>query len=161
MFFMDFLKKLLLTTVVIIGCFLGYKYFTRAPETPYVPPVTPSTVIDSIPVANTQGTTIEYVERKTGDNAQVELRTPAPTVVVRANDKEYTMPSTVKETSAFENGQLKIKQETTAKVDVTQVVNEQMEQERKQMKATHKREEYQKTFWGIVGGVTLGMLLNK
>ena len=160
MFFMDLLKKLLLITVVIIVCILGYKYFTRTPETPYVPPVNPSTVIDSIPVAHTQDTTIEYVERATGDNAQVELRTPEPTVVVRANDKEYTMPSTVKETSAFENGQLKIKQETTANIDVTQVVNEQMEQERKQMKATHRREEIQKTFWGIVGGFALGSLMN-
>lgn len=159
MFFMDFLKKLLLITVVIIGCIFGYKYFTRTPEAPYVPPANPSTVIDSIPVAHTQDTTIQYVERQTGDSAQVELRTPAPIVVVRANDKEYTMPSTVKETSAFENGQLKIKQETTANIDVTKVVNEQMEQERKQLKATHKREECQKTFWGIVGGFALGSLM--
>ena len=108
-----------------------------------------------------QETAIQYVERPAGDNAQVELETPVPDVLVRANDKEYKMPSTVKETQAFENGQLKIKQEATTKIDVTQVVNEQMEQERKEIKRKQRIETAQKTFWGVVAGAIIGAVASR
>lgn len=119
------------------------------------------TVIDEIPVAHEQETAIEYVERHAGDNAQVEIETVVPDVVVRANDKEYKMPSTVKETQAFENGQLKIKQEATTKIDVTKVVNEQMEQERKELKRKQRIETTQKTFWGVVAGLIIGAAVSR
>ena len=127
-----------MTVLILTYVFFAYSYFTRSTYVePLVKPV--ATVIDSIPTESTQQTTIGYVERAPNDNAQVTLDTNVPQVVVRANDKEYTMPSTVKESSAFENGQLKIKQESTTKIDVTQVVNEQMEQERKALLAKYNR----------------------
>ena len=147
------LNRILMTVLILTYVFFAYSYFTRSTYVePLVKPV--ATVIDSIPTESTQQTTIGYVERAPNDNAQVALDTNLPQVVVRANDKEYTMPSTVKESSAFENGQLKIKQESTTKIDVTQVVNEQMEQERKLLKAKSQREKVQHTFWGVVGGAT-------
>ena len=119
------------------------------------------TVIDNIPVAHEQETFIQYVERPAGDNAQVEIENVVPDVVVSANDKEYKMPSTVNETQVFENGQFKIKQEATTKIDVTKMVNEQMEQERKEIKRKQRIETAQKTFWGVVAGVIIDAIVSK
>ena len=154
-------KKILLFILIIVVTVFLYSNFVNKKQPAPVTTMQAQNVIDNIPVAHEQETSVQYVERPAGDNAQVDIETAVPDVVVRANDKEYKMPSTVKETQAFENGQLKIKQEATTKIDVTQVVNEQMEQERKEIKRKQRIETAQKTFWGVVAGVIIGAVASR
>lgn len=139
MFFIDIIKKIFIVVLTVAIGIFAFRFFGQEekPAEPAKPPT--QNVISEIPVTHDQQTSISYGARAPDDNAQVDISSKPPAVIVRANDKEYTMPSTVKETAAFENGQLKIKQETTAKIDVTQVVNEQMEQERKALLAKYNR----------------------
>ena len=153
-------KILIIALIIIIGVFL-YNYFTNKNDKNTETTPVRNNVIDTVPVAHEQQTIIKYVERPAGDNAQVDIQNEQPKLIARYNDTEYVVPSTVKETSLLENGQIKINQEATAKIDVTTIVNEQMEQERKQLKKENQRKETQKTFWGIIGGVAIGALMSK
>ncbi|MHC1718473.1 MAG: hypothetical protein AB9883_07450 [Acidaminococcaceae bacterium] len=131
-------KILIIALIVIIGVFL-YNHFTGKSDknTQTIP--ARNTVIDTVPVAHEQQTIIKYVERPADDNAQVDIQNEQPKLIARYNDTEYVVPSTVKETSLLENGQIKINQEATAKIDITAIVKEQMEQERKALLAKSNR----------------------
>ena len=131
-------KILIIALIIIIGVFLYNHFANKNDKNTEATPVR-NNVIDTVPVAHEQQTIIKYVERPAGDNAQVDIQNEQPKLIARYNDTEYVVPSTVKETSLLENGQIKINQEATAKIDVTAIVNEQMEQERKALLAKYNR----------------------
>lgn len=131
-------KILIIALIIIIGVFLYNHFANKSDKNAETIPVR-NTVIDTVPVTHEQQTIIKYVERPAGDNAQVDMHNEQPKLIARYNDTEYVVPSTVKETSLLENGQIKINQEATAKIDVTAIVNEQMEQERKALLAKYNR----------------------
>ena len=168
LFIVDNFKKIFYV-LLVIGIIFAFNYYKN--KDIVNEPVANTTIqtqvekIKDVPVAHNTETVIQYVDRPVNSNAQVAVSTKAPEVIVEANGKEYPIKSDVKENAVMENGQLKIDQKSKAVISVDSIVNEQMAQERKEtqikeqkMQDKHELKEKQKTLWGTVGGILIGVL---
>ena len=139
----------ILSLIFLIGIvYGGYKlcqaYYDKGYAKGYESGITAAVIPEKkepikLPVDSTSNTVIRYVERATDDKAAVDVSMDTPKIIARANGKEYQFEQIATEKQAFEKGQLQIKQASTATVDVTQIVNDQMAQERVELKKKYNK----------------------
>ena len=126
-----------------------------------------------IPVEVKGDTVIQYVEKESPQDADVEITIPAPVVSVSYNNQKTELEGVSNETQKFEKGKLQVEQKTETTLDVTPIVDREVNiavdkqkiedkaeldaavQEEKQKAHKHG----QKTFLGGLGvGVALALL---
>jgi hypothetical protein len=79
-------------------------------------------------------TKIEYVERAANERAQVKIDTAPPQVVARINGQDFAFEGIPGEKHAFEKGQLVIRQESAATIDLTAWANKELATKREEIK---------------------------
>lgn len=123
-----------------------------------------------VPVASETKTEVRYVEKDSARDADVQIDTGRPQVVVDYNGQQTKFATLDNETQKFDHGKLKVEQESKTVLDVTPIVerevksaveentrkltdekNKAIKEERKK----HKENEVGAFIAGVVGGVVL------
>lgn len=127
-----------------------------------------------VPVEVKGETVIRYVEKQTEDEADVQIDNPAPKISVSYNGEKTELDGVAGETQKFEKGTLKVEQSTEAVLDVTpiverevntavekQIMQDEAVKEEAVQEEKHKAHKHgQKTLLGGLGaGLVLGLLL--
>ncbi|MDR3348101.1 MAG: hypothetical protein LBO03_00610 [Acidaminococcales bacterium] len=119
--------------VAAAGGFAVWQYFPRVVAT--TPPIAQKEEkFAEIPVQALAETKIRYVERTAGDRAQVKIETEAPEVIARINGQDFTFDSVAGEKHAFEKGQLVVRQESAATIDLTAWANRELAAQKEELK---------------------------
>ncbi len=79
-----------------------------------------------VPVEVKGDTVIRYVEKQTPADADVEITHPAPVVSVAYNGEKTEVSGNVSEKQKFENGKLQVNQTTETVLDVTPIVEREV-----------------------------------
>ena len=126
-----------------------------------------------VPVYIKGDTEIRYVEKESSQDVDVQIESPAPTIAVSYNGEKTELEGVAGETQKFENGKLVVEQKNEAVLDVTPIVDREIqtavkantdelnkahaEDLKKEEKHRHKRE-WQSFLYGT-GAVGLVLLL--
>ncbi|MDD4599606.1 hypothetical protein SDC9_04124 [bioreactor metagenome] len=117
----SFVKRNVLPLIIglIVGCLVAYVFFPRTVATT-------QTVDKPIYVAGEVKTEkiIEYIAKEQGENTDVQIKSDPAKIIVNVNGKETQLDTLTGETQKFEKGKLVISENTTAKLDVSDMVNE-------------------------------------
>ncbi len=79
-----------------------------------------------VPVEVKGDTVIRYVEKESVLDADVEIANPAPVVSVAYNGEKTELAGNVSEKQKFENGKLQVEQKTETVLDVTPIVEREV-----------------------------------
>lgn len=80
-----------------------------------------------VPVYVKGDTTVQYVEKETAMDADVEVKQPPAKVKMAYNDKEYEFDTVANETHRFDKGKLVVEQESKTTLDVTPIVKREVD----------------------------------
>jgi hypothetical protein len=115
------------------GGFAVWQYFPRIVAT--TPPIAQKGENSvKTPVKAMAETTVKYVERAADDRAQVEIDAAAPQIIARVNGQDIAFDSVVGEKHAFEKGQLVVRQESAATIDLTAWANRELATKKEEIK---------------------------
>lgn len=127
-----------------------------------------------VPVEVKGDTIIRYVEKEYPEDADVEITSPAPVIAVSYNGEKTELEGVAEETQKFDKGKLQVEQSTEAVLDVTPIVerevntavaNQKLQDDKEKTEAVqeekHKAHRHgQKTLLGGIGlGIIAGLLL--
>ena len=79
-----------------------------------------------IPLEVKGDTVVQYVEKETPQDADVEITSPAPVVSVSYNSQKTELEGVSGETQKFDRGKLQVEQKTEATLDVTPIVDREV-----------------------------------
>ena len=79
-----------------------------------------------IPVEVKGDTVIQYVEKESPQDADVEITSPAPVVSVSYNNQKTELEGVANETQKFDKGKLTVEQKTETTLDVTPIVDREV-----------------------------------
>lgn len=124
---------------------------------------------NNVPITEAVGTesttTIQYVQKQSSNDADVEVTNAAKPISISYNGTISQLKTNTTETqSTTADGKVVINQQTSAVLDVTGIVNEKianriLEDEHKEQ--VLKRQKTQQTVWGVVAGVAIGHFVKK
>lgn len=132
-----------------------------------------------VPVYVKGDTVVEYIEKESPNDADVEWYSSPSKVVMSFNDEKYEMDALPTETHKFDKGKLEVQQESAVTLDVTPIVEREVkiaeEETRKQVEEelneefqkelkTKRREARQDGFWAGLGTALIvgaGVALSK
>ena len=137
----------------VYGEWLDYKANKQPVQVPQV--IVQPTIL---PADHTTKILTEYVAQPANDPAKVKLDVQAPDFIVAANGQQQVVKGLAGETKPLENGQLGFTVQSTAKIDVTDMVRNQVNAEmakqaadnKKEMDALKKKQKRERLLW-IVG----------
>lgn len=104
-------------------------------------------------------TEIQYVEKQSKNDADIEITNKAKPIIVSYNGQKEQLPTTTTEGKTIADGKTTITQETTATLDIDAIVNRQIANriaEDDHKIAVLKRQKTQNLVWGIIGGAVIG-----
>lgn len=79
-----------------------------------------------VPVEVKGDTIIQYVEKESPQDADVEITNPAPVVSVSYNNQKTELDGVLGESQKFDKGKLQVEQKTEAVLDVTPIVEREV-----------------------------------
>lgn len=156
--------------VVFVAGWVGCSYFGQNVVE------VPSTVVErvevpiQVPVEVKGDTQIQYVEKTSTTDADIEMTQSTPQVVMKYNDQEYKFDTVAGETQKFDKGKLQVEQTAKTTLDVTPIVqrevaierqtitselNKQFADDKKKTDREHKFETARYTAYGILAGYVL------
>ena len=127
-----------------------------------------------IPVQVKGDTVVQYVEKETPSDSDIEITSPPPVISVSYNGEKTELDGVKGETQKFDKGKLQVEQKTETVLDVTPIVDrevntavesQKLQDDKEKTDAVneekHKAHKHgQKTFLGGVGiGILAGLLL--
>lgn len=80
-----------------------------------------------VPVQTEERTQIQYVEKETPQDADVQITKPAPEVVVDYNGQQTKFETLDNETQKFDKGKLQVDQTSKVMLDVTPIVQKEVQ----------------------------------
>lgn len=128
-----------------------------------------------VPVASEAKTEVQYVEKESPHDADVQIATQKPQVVVDYNGQQTKFATLDNETQKFENGKLKVEQESKTVLDVTPIVEREVqtaveqntakmdEQKNKEIAGVKKEEtkkRHKTNLGSFLAGVAGGLILH-
>lgn len=157
----------------VSGWFANWHFNPRVVEKPVTVEKQVQVPVE-VPVAVKGDTEIQYIEKTSPSDSDIEIHQEPPQISMKYNDEEYKIDGVKGETQKFENGKLDVKQSSTATIDVTPIVDRevtkavtentktitaQKDAEIKQVKKdeTTKRHKYE--FGSFAAGLGTGLLL--
>lgn len=140
-------------------------------EVPAEPQVVTEVKEVKIPVSSDTQTQVQYVEKESADDADVEIHADAPSIVVDYNGEKTAFDAVSSETQKFDKGKLQVNQQSKVTLDVTPIVTREVqtavekntkeltEQKNKELAQAHKDEakkRHKRTIEAFVAGAALG-----
>jgi hypothetical protein len=114
------------------GGFAVWQYFPRIAALPTDTRKVEKSV--EIPVQAVAETKVAYVERAADERAQVKIDAAPPQVLARINGRDFAFDGVSGEKHAFEKGQLVVRQESAATIDLTAWANWELATKREEIK---------------------------
>lgn len=107
---------------------LGWKCCAHFRKNVVEVPVTKVEVREvKVPVETQAETKIQYVEKQTPQDADVQITKPAPEVVVDYNGQQTKFETLNNETQKFDKGKLRVDQTSKVTLDVTPIVQKEVQ----------------------------------
>lgn len=161
--------KLSLLSLFIVAVFLGWQEWQEFKAKPaYAPPAISLQVPQTqLPATHTTSIETRYIPQPANDPAKVRLDIKPSDFIVASGKEQITVHGLPGETRPLENGQLGFRVESAAKIDVTEMVRNQVNDKLAMQSAELKTEadkkaasiRRQRTIGYIVGGVAVGALV--
>ena len=122
--------KIIVYTAAIVGIsfFCEWKACVHFNKNVVEVPVTKVEVREvKVPVETQAKTEIQYVEKQTPQDADVQITKPAPEVVVDYNGQQTKFQTLDNETQKFDKGKLQVDQTSKVTLDVTPIVQKEVQ----------------------------------
>lgn len=161
--------------IVFISFYLGWiaceKFGANVVEVPSEPEVVTEVKEVKVPVSSDTKTQVQYVEKQSSDDADVEIHSDVSKVVVDYNGQQTALDTVSGETQKFDKGKLQVEQQSKVTLDVTPIVTREVqtavesntkkltEQKNKELVQVHKDEakkRHERTIEAFVVGMALG-----
>jgi len=115
-------------TIVIVSFVCGWQCCKHFNKNVVEVPVTKVEVREvKVPVETQAKTEIQYVEKETPQDADVQITKPAPEVVVDYNGQQTKFQTLDNETQKFDKGKLQVDQTSKVTLDVTPIVQKEVQ----------------------------------
>ena len=111
-------------------------------------------VIKEIPIETNQKTEIAYVQKNDMNDADVQLEDNSNKVIASYNGKVYEFNTIENEQHKFEKGKLVVEKSSEVKIDVSDIVNEQLSALSDKIREDERKKQLNASKIGIGVGVT-------
>lgn len=114
--------------IIVLSFVCGWKACAHFNKNVVEVPVTKVEVREvKVPVETQAKTQIQYVEKQTPQDADVQITKPAPEVVVDYNGQQTKFKTLDNETQKFDKGKLQVDQTSKVTLDVTPIVQKEVQ----------------------------------
>ena len=169
-------KVLVVLLIAGLSFFAGWKACQRFGANVVEKPVTVTEIKEvKVPVASETKTEVQYVPKESKDDADVQIHTQKPEVVVDYNGQQTKFATLDNETQKFDKGKLKVEQESKTVLDVTPIVQRevqtaveqntakmeaQKDEEIKEVKKDEAKKRHRRNVGSFLAGVAGGIILH-
>lgn len=110
--------------------------------------------IKTIPIETNQKTEIAYVPKENQNDVDVQLTDNSPKITASYNGKTYEFDSVENESSKFEKGKLVVEKQSEVKIDVSEIVNEQLSVMSESIRESERKKQLNASRIGVGVGFT-------
>lgn len=110
--------------------------------------------IKMIPIETSQKTEIAYIPKENQNDADVQLIDNSPKITASYNGKTYEFDSVENESSKFEKGKLVVEKQSEVKIDVSEIVNEQLSIMSESIRESERKKQLNASKLGVGVGFT-------
>lgn len=111
-------------------------------------------IIKTIPIETNQKTEVAYIPKENQNDVDVQLTDNSPKITASYNGKTYEFDSVENESSKFEKGKLVVEKQSEVKIDVSEIVNEQMSIMSESIKESERKKQLNASRIGVGVGFT-------
>ena len=110
--------------------------------------------IKTIPIETNQKTEVAYIPKENQNDVDVQLIDNSPKITTSYNGKTYEFDSVENESSKFEKGKLVVEKQSEVKVDVSEIVNEQLSIMSESIRESERKKQLNASRIGVGVGFT-------
>ena len=110
--------------------------------------------IKAIPIETNQKTEVAYIPKENQNDVDVQLTDNSPKITASYNGKTYEFDSVENESSKFEKGKLVVEKQSEVKIDVSEIVNEQMSIMSESIRESERKKQLNASRIGVGVGFT-------
>ena len=110
--------------------------------------------IKAIPIETNQKTEVAYIPKENQNDVDVQLTDNSPKITTSYNGKIYEFDSVENESSKFEKGKLVVEKQSEVKIDVSEIVNEQLSIMSESIRESERKKQLNASRIGVGVGFT-------
>lgn len=110
--------------------------------------------IKTIPIETNQKTEVAYIPKENQNDVDVQLIDNSPKITASYNGTTYEFDSVENESSKFEKGKLVVEKQSEVKVDVSEIVNEQLSIMSESIRESERKKQLNASRIGVGVGFT-------
>lgn len=110
--------------------------------------------IKTIPIETNQKTEVTYIPKENQNDVDVQLTDNSPKITTSYNGKTYEFDSVENESSKFEKGKLVVEKQSEVKIDVSEIVNEQLSIMSESIRESERKKQLNASKFGVGIGFT-------
>ena len=110
--------------------------------------------IKAIPIETNQKTEVVYIPKENQNDVDVQLIDNSPKITASYNGTTYEFDSVENESSKFEKGKLVVEKQSEVKVDVSEIVNEQLSIMSESIRESERKKQLNASRIGVGVGFT-------
>ena len=110
--------------------------------------------IKAIPIETNQKTEVAYIPKENQNDVDVQLTDNSPKITASYNGKTYEFDSVENESSKFEKGKLVVEKQSEVKIDVSEIVNEQLSIMSESIRESERKKQLNASRIGVGVGFT-------
>lgn len=110
--------------------------------------------IKTIPIETNQKTEVAYIPKENQNDVDVQLIDNSPKITASYNGTTYEFDSVENESSKFEKGKLVVEKQSEVKIDVSEIVNEQMSIMSESIRESERKKQLNASRIGVGVGFT-------
>lgn len=110
--------------------------------------------IKTIPIETNQKTEVAYIPKENQNDVDVQLTDNSPKITASYNGKTYEFDSVENESSKFEKGKLVVEKQSEVKIDVSEIVNEQLSIMSESIRESERKKQLNASRIGVGVGFT-------
>lgn len=110
--------------------------------------------IKTIPTETNQKTEVAYIPKENQNDVDVQLIDNSPKITASYNGTTYEFDSVENESSKFEKGKLVVEKQSEVKIDVSEIVNEQMSIMSESIRESERKKQLNASRIGVGVGFT-------
>lgn len=105
--------------------------------------------IKTIPIETNQKTEVAYIPKENQNDVDVQLTDNSPKITASYNGTTYEFDSVENESSKFEKGKLVVEKQSEVKVDVSEIVNEQLSIMSESIRESERKKQLNASKFGV------------
>lgn len=110
--------------------------------------------IKTIPIETNQKTEVAYIPKENQNDVDVQLTDNSPKITASYNGTTYEFDSVENESSKFEKGKLVVEKQSEVKIDVSEIVNEQLSIMSESIRESERKKQLNASRIGVGVGFT-------